>query len=648
MRDADEAGSDQSVPTVAPAEPARDSSLPLRTLIAAVLGAAAGVAGARALVGLLARIATPALADRIHSAALDAGLKALAGWNDPAAVRRGGLIALAVAGGAALLLPFLLNRRLVRRLLSLAGVLRALLGIGLAGALAMMVLALCDLFMATATAISAGRGFVFPGGGVREWGPFALRLALVAVGSAALYVVAGERATDRGARPGAGRGRAAAAAVGGVFAGTLVALLATWARPRLALLADPELVGALGRSAEPSALGWERLRLAVSVALGLLGGTMWALLVALAPSPAPARRRLLALLLAVTPAAALVLAGLWFQGHCRDARELRFPSLAAAAKLDPAPKPALLAVAGPRVLRYPLEAVARGALRDDSVGATRRNLGRLREYLEAQRGWTVWTARAWRAQPAILDRLLEPEEAVRAQLAAVEATGSLLETAALASRLERMPLTPAVRPVAERLLDPARFTARGEGKTHLAAIARNLGDLPRAERLAREAAAEGAAPSAAASQPASQPAAPDGAIGGRVLLAGAPVQGLRVVLYGARGPIDRVPLGLHLLAAATTDKEGRFSFARLPRASYALGLLLPASLGADPANVLVGGNLGLFDLARGAAQADAGTITLDRKDAAAARAATQPASAPASAAAPASRPAAGPASRPGR
>ncbi|HEY3358337.1 MAG TPA: hypothetical protein VGQ83_34130 [Polyangia bacterium] len=622
--------------------PAHDRSLPLRTALAAVLGAGAGVALAFALVQALASIAMPAFGRYLHTAAFDANLNALSHWVGGASARRTSIIALCTAGGAVLVMPFLINRRLVRRLLSLVGLLRLVGAVALVGVVELLVLATSDLFAATSIALSDTGSFGLPaGGGVRAWGPLVLRIVLTAVGTAALFAVVGERETD-GAAPGKGRGGGAALeAVGGLFAGALIALLAAWVRPRFGQLFNLDLIAAFGGSGEVSALGFERLRQALAVALGLLGASSCALLVALAPSPRSGKGRLGSLLLAALPAAVLALVALWFQGHCRDVRELRFPTLAAAAGLERAPAPRLLALpgaAGPRAFAWPMEATATGVASDERVGATRRNLSLLRAYVERQPRWTVHTQKAWGAQSQILDRLLEPEEAVRTQVAAAEATGSILEAALLAARLKRMPLTPAVKPVAERLLDPARYRARGEGKANLAEVALNLGDLARAQRLWGEAVTEGAPANPGRIPAALVPA--DGAITGLVRLAGAPVLGLRVALYSAAAPLDRVPNGVRLLAATTTDREGRFSFGGLPRSGYAVGLLLPESVGADPAGVEVGGTLGPFDLAKGPAQVDAGVITAGRRGAPAPASAA--ASAPASASA--SRPASAPAS----
>jgi hypothetical protein len=445
------------------------------------------------------------------------------------------------------------------------------------------------------------------------------------LGTAGLFVVAGELTLggtpEQLRNPACSRQSLVVGALSGLAAGVGLALLTCFLSRKLALLFDATFEF-LGGSAEVSLLGWQRLSLGVHLALGGLGACCGGLLVALSPTPAPRRRRVLALAIAALPAVALLVAGTWFERLCMGPGEMRLGSLAQAAGLEPVPSARVLILPAGKQLHaisYPMEVVASGMLKEETIGATRKNLARVRDYIASRGGrWTAYSLRAWGAQAAIADRLLEPQQAVRLQLAATEATKSALWPQLLVVRLARMPPSPAASEVGEQLLDPRRFIAGGERLARLSAVAQNIGRIDQAQALWAQALADGFRPGAetTAPQPPPRQREPaDGAISGEVRIDGRPASRLRVALYhhgGTATPlsVDRVPFTIGLLAAADTDQHGRFAFSGLRPRAYFLALLLPEEFGGAPALVGAAGNLGPFDLAKGSRTAHAGVIDI--------------------------------------
>jgi hypothetical protein len=179
-----------------------------------------------------------------------------------------------------------------------------------------------------------------------------------------------------------------------------------------------------------------------------------------------------------------------------------------------------------------------------------------------------------------------------------EATGSLFETMLLVARIPRMPPTPRVVETGLALLDPARFRAGPGGNAKLATVAASLGEMDRARSLWDAARAGGWEPNEAETRPEEAPPA-DGAISGRVIIAGSPGAGFRVALYwttDGQFTLDRVPLAFRLMAATDTDAGGAFSFRSLRAGRYFLGVLLPEEMGSDPATVVAEGSLGPLTL----------------------------------------------------
>ena len=238
---------------------------------------------------------------------------------------------------------------------------------------------------------------------------------------------------------------------------------------------------------------------------------------------------------------------------------------------------------------YPMEAQVPGAFSEEKIGAAQGNIERAAAYLRDRGGrWTMHTAMAWHVAPAVHDRLLDPETAVRERCDAAQDTGSLLSSAMVVARVPWMPQTAAVREISARLLDPQQFTPGKQAGIRLYKPALAMGDLAKARSLWESAVAAGATPDGA--KPDALPPR-DRAVTGALDLPGA-----RIALYrqtDAKPPKD-VPGAQQLVAAAVA--HGKFAFTDLPAGFYLLAILLPE--GADPARVKVEGALGPFDLTR--------------------------------------------------
>jgi len=572
-----------------------------------------GCAVGYAVVRVLLTIATPAFGRYIRPVALADDLErlqALAAGNPRVAIT----VAWATLLVGALALPFLFNRTWWSRgALTRVGVPKIIVGAVLVGALE----ALVSFITSSAGATGGVLATTVPGGQIALAGPL-VQLGGQAVATALLFIILGELTLggppDRWRSPWwSGRG-ILGWSLAGLAAGAALAALAGHLAPRLQLLLNASLE-LLNESAEISSLGLSRVRLGMLVGCGLLGAAAGGLLVACSPSRAGLRRRLIALGLAALPAAALLAVGTWFTRHCLEAGEMKVRTLAAAAGVaerGPERRMLLGAPGGARVVRFPTSVEVLSGTQAQRVAATPASEAALREYLSKRAGrWTVHTAPAWQALATIPDRLLEPEHAIREQLAATAVTRSLLFPQLLAFRLRRMPLTPAVRAAGLELLDESRFRAGPDGKAKLAQVALNLGDLARARVLWKQARDGGYRPDGTVSAPEALPPR-DGAIRGRVFLGEQPAVRLRVALYySSKGrPLDRPPTDVSLLAATSTDEGGAFVFQGLGAEPYVLGVLLPAELKGP---VRASGSLGPLDLARGVRQPDLGVLRIEAR-----------------------------------
>jgi len=275
----------------------------------------------------------------------------------------------------------------------------------------------------------------------------------------------------------------------------------------------------------------------------------------------------------------LIALSVWFQSYCRGRGEMG-TTLALVAGFEAAPPPRIMilpAKAGPAAFAYDMQVALPGFDTSETVGATARNIELAQQYLYRAAGrWTIHTVPAWNVAPYVYDRLLLPEAALRARADMAEATGSLLATTVLTAKIAQMPPSDALTNVGARLRDANRFHAGSQATVRL-----------QAEALV----------------------ARDRSLNGTVAVAGNP-DGVRIALYRqATGDApSRVPTALQLVAAATPDAKGRFFFEGLPPSFYSVGVLLPASLGADPRRLTVQGTLHVVDLSSDRKREDVGTV----------------------------------------
>jgi hypothetical protein len=547
-------------------------TLPLRALWAALALGAAGCAVARAIAVMLANISVPSFERAVLPVKFAYGTPP--DWSGSTI----GVWTLAIIG--VLFFPFLFNRTwFSRRVASVAGIIKLVAAALLVVIVGAATLTGGDLFARSPWGSGAGLPLL----GHLGFG------VVAGLCGGALFALFGEGmasgAPDRWFHPGVPRAAVQRAFASGFLAAVVIALLAFVAADALATLFQA-LTGFLGESAEVSPLGWRRLDLALALGLGLLSATGGALLVALSPGPTDRARRLASIAVAAVPAVALVALSLWFKEYCRTTGEMG-TTFAQAAGLESAPKPRLMVLPGPRVYQYPMEIAVPG-LEAEVVGATSRNIELAQQYLRRLAGrWTVHTVPAWHLAAYVHERLLEPETALRERSDAAEATGSLLSTAVLVGKLPRMPRSDAVRGVSARLLDPAHFTSGAQARAKL------QDSLVRYDRSVTGAI--------------ELPPLPPPPAGQR--------QGTRVALYrqsDGRSP-SVVPSAIQLVAATTPDAQGRFAFEGLPPAFYAVGVLLPESLGADPGRVTVQGALRVVDLSKDRLRDSAGTIRVSSR-----------------------------------
>jgi len=530
-----------------------------------------GLAVALSVTAVLASVAAPSFERFVRPAGFSYGLPE--GWD------RTDLRMWLRAIPSLLIVALVFNR--AWRSFSAAGFIKLALTVLLMAALLLVVLLGSGVFEQVS----------FPGGGTaRTAAADLLQLALAGALGAALFAFFGEGPREE-------RPRSAAT---GFIAAAAATALSFFLASKLSLLFQA-LLGFLGESAEVSPLGWRRLQLALGLGLGLLAAATGGALLALSPGNSGRATRGVALAIAAVPAAALLALGIWFGDYCLHQGEMG-TTLAQAAALEPPPAPRLMALPGGARF-YPMEAVMAG-YSAEKAGATAANIERASAYLKEHAGrWTAHTAPAWHMAAAIDDRLLDPEASVRARADAAEATGSMLSAAMLVARVPWMPQSAAIREVAARLLDARRFAPGSQAGIRLYKVALAAGDLAKARSLWESAVAAGAMPDAGASEPDSLPPR-DREIAGSVDLPGA-----RVALYRQNDgkPPKEIPAPLMLVAAATPDAQGKFAFAELPAAFYTVGVLLPASAGADAARVKIEGSLGPFDLSK-ERRAELGTI----------------------------------------
>jgi len=294
---------------------------------------------------------------------------------------------------------------------------------------------------------------------------------------------------------------------------------------------------------------------------------------------------------------------------------MRTPSFAAAAALEPAPRPRTLIMgsgANVRVFAYAMSADVLSMSTAQPVGATLANVERARRYVaEATPRWNAHTVHAWGARAAVADRLFEPEAAVVAQLDAAEETGSVLYTMLATARLPRMPSTEVTRAAIDRLLDRTRFRAGKKALPRLVPLALARGDLEQAHSLWREIDESDVAPAERTSEPLQLPRR-DGRLAGTI---GVPPGGrgaTRLGVFWQKSLADtgkRPPLGWQLAAATSLDERGRFTVGDLPLGAYTLGVLVDI----DPATAATwqsDKSLGPFELSTTKPQVDLGVVTL--------------------------------------
>ncbi|MBI3072814.1 MAG: hypothetical protein HYY84_11925 [Deltaproteobacteria bacterium] len=594
-----------------------DKSLPVRTLVATVLAGLAGLAISHAIVAILGNVAVPSFSKYLLPVALDRELVAVTEWfGAPGGATRWIWISWFAVGATGLAFPFLFNRLwFSRRILSIPGITRIFATIVILG------------FIEYLTANAPGTLPVNAQAGYESWKPgefavreFALRVVFGAVGTAIFFVIVGETALggnpDRWWNPAATKRSVAGAAALGAAVGAIIASIGELASDSL-----PALLNAgfflFSEASEMTRRGWQAISAMLSLTLALTTAAVAALLVALSPSPTGLRRRALAIAIAALPTSASVGVVLGYQHHISEVGEGRFKSLTEVARLEPKPANRVLLLAGakePVAFVYEMEAKVSGTMDDEKIGATKTNIDRVQRYLAERAGrWTFHTAKAWDAAGAILDRLLEPDAAIRAKMAAAEKTSSLVTVQLLAIRIPRMPVTAAVREVSGFLLDESRFLARSAGqKSRLAAIARNVGSAARAAELER--AAQGMGDKRATDLSANEARTDaNGSVSGVVTIRGRAAPNLRVALYRfpTDGRVQQPPLAsINLLAATDTNANGSFRFEGLRGAKVMVGVLLPESFGGNPSAVRATGSLGPFDIAT-TPSIDAGSIDIN-------------------------------------
>lgn len=538
-------------------------SLPLRTLAAAVVSGVSGLALARITALLFANIAVPSF-ERVLVPARFA-------YGTPTTWTGAPTWEWLVAAVGALAVPLTLNSAWgSRRLFSFAGIVKLLAAATLTGLVGLLALTVTDFFT----------GGPWGGGASRVLSERIVLLAATGLCGGTLVALFGEGmragAPDTWVQPPAGAS-VRRAFVMGFLAAIAVALLAFVAVDGLNTFF--RAIGYLGESAEVSPLGWSRLQLGLGLAFGLLLATCGALLTAASPEMAPRRERVASVAVATVPAVALIASALWFKAFTRGTGEMD-RTLTQSAALEAFPAPRLMVLSGkegPNVVSYPMEVALPGWV-DERVAATHGNIERARDYLRRTAGrWTVHTVGAWHLSATVNDRLLEPEAALRARLDAAEATGSLLSTMMLVSKLPRMPRSDVAREVTAQLLDSTRF---------IGAQARN------------KLLADTSAPR-------------DRSLSGAVALPADLRAGARVALYrqGTIDPPTSVPPAAQLVAATALDANGRFGFGGLPAAIYGVGVLLPEGFGADTKQVSVSGALRAVDLST-ERRGDVGRITV--------------------------------------
>ncbi len=542
------------------------TSMPLRTLAAALVSGISGLALARMTALFFANIAVPSFERALVPARFAYGPPP--NWTGRPTWEW------IVAGAGALVVPVLLNSSwMSRRLLSVAGIVKLLAAATLTALVGLLALTATDFF-------TVGP---WGGGASRVLSERIVLVALTGLCGGALVALFGEGmragAPDAWVQTPASVRRPFAM---GFAAAVAVALLAFVAVDGLNTLF--RAIGYLGESAEVSPLGWSRLQLGLGVGLGLLLATCGALLSTASPEPAPRAQRLASLAVAAAPAVTLIVTTLWFNGFTRTTGEMD-RTLAESAGLDTVAAPRLLVLpgkGGPVVHTYPMKVALPGWI-DDTVAATAANVERTQEYLRRTAGhWTIHTAGAWHLAASVRDRLLEPEAALRARVDAAEATGSLLSTMILVTKLPRMPRSDATSEVAATLLDSTRFT----------------GATARAKLVADTSAPH------------------DRAVSGSVALPANVRAAARVALYrqSTGDAPTSVPSPVQLVAASALDANGRFAFSRLPAAIYAVGVLLPEGFGADAKRVSVAGALRVVDVSKERRSGDVGSITVSLRE----------------------------------
>ena len=580
---------------------ATDQSLVWRTLFGILLAGLTGLLAAKGLTGwLLAKLGSQACVEAIRPTVFDSHLRTL---SETLPTLPGGLpmsawTALSVGALTLLLLPALFNRSWFSpKTMRPLALLRYLLFTAL----------LYAGFWAFASQLYRP-----------ETAPLLTAASLGGV-CAVIFLLCSERTCGNAfillTRPGSLRFTDPLAAFGfGFIAGAAGAWIVQWlGQPIPVEVSAPSAVEIWSRSPSFGSDYFVGLETTLSVTWALMAACGAGLLISFSPSRAGFSMRGISILLAALPAL-----GLWaYQSFDTDpgkaSLEPGAASLAEAAGL-PAPGPDRIILVpgtqGPQAIAFPMAVQVLCLNGSETLAASPTSLGRVGAYLQKIDGRrTPWICQANEARWAIPMRLLEPGLAVAALAQSAERTGSMGAARSL-SRVAHMPNLQNNRDLADRLLDPSRYTTSGRGWYLLSRVAHWRGDLERAQQLWDRAKAEGWTPKGGQERP-EQPLPLDRKIYACAKSGPQPFAG-RFALFQVPQPRPhkRSFDPLWLVAASSADERGCVSFEELPPADYQLGLLLPEAAGSNPDRVRVEGDLGPFQLSGEMREQEAGTILI--------------------------------------
>ncbi|MBW2733090.1 MAG: SUMF1/EgtB/PvdO family nonheme iron enzyme [Deltaproteobacteria bacterium] len=380
--------------------------------------------------------------------------------------------------------------------------------------------------------------------------------------------------------------------------------------------------------------GFERFVLVLLVGTSAVNLGM---MVALAPTRATWRQRSLAMLLVLLPVGGLMLyhtgadgrsppLGLWRMPK----RLFGGPSLAEATRLrayhpgsrsGEARRKITWQVAWPtpdgiRIRAYDLqvsvETLFSGA---STLIAEDKAAGALSRWLKKNARWSLLLPLASEVLPEVLLRRWRPEEALVAQLAHVRRTNSVLGTTTAAVLAMQLPLTPAVRRIAERFLDASVFRMGPRSMPMAASLARHLGRMTLARQLWARAKKAGYQPFSPWSP---LPKWHGGRITGCLSRADIPLPGVRVGLFRVLGAqelaLTKRGATATVVASMQSDEKGCFTFGALPESEYFVGVRLPPELveRALKGELSASGNLGPVHVHSRSPQRGLGQIHFER------------------------------------